>query len=82
MGTFNIKITAIGGHGQDRSKKDGEVVNFYEAGSNTPDAIAKSFVEFLKISGVNVEAATIVHWPGQESEVTDDLLTGKRTGNF
>jgi hypothetical protein len=28
MGTFRIEITAVGGHGQDRDKKDGEKVDF------------------------------------------------------
>ncbi len=82
MGTFLVQIKAVGGHGQDRGKKDGEVVNFYEAGSSTPDAIAKTMVETMRVHGVNVEEANIVHWPGSGSEVTDDLLTGKRFGNF
>ena len=82
MGTFKINITAVGGHGQDRSKKDGEIVNFFEEGNTSPDAIAKIMVEMMKVHGINVEEAEIVHWPGEESEVKDDLITGKRTGNF
>lgn len=82
MGNFTIEVKAVGGHGQDRSKKDGEVVNFENESENSPDAIAKRFVEELKAKGTNVESAKIVHWPGQSSEVTDDLITGIRTGNF
>ena len=82
MGTFKIQITAVGGHGQDREVKEGEVVNFYKDGSTTPDALAKTFVEMLKAHGSSVEEAKIVHWTEQESEVTDDLLIGVRKGNF
>jgi hypothetical protein len=82
MGTFKIQITAVGGHGQDRNAKDGEIVNFFENGSNTPDAIAKMCVENLKAWGSVVESATITHWPDEPSTVIDDLLTGKRQGNF
>lgn len=85
MGNFTITVKAVGGHGQDRLKKDGEVVDFTEGrgeASNSPDAIAKRFVEELKAKGTSVESATITHWPGQPSEVTDDLLTGIRHGNF
>lgn len=82
MGTFKIEITAVGGHGQDRNKKEGEVVNFYEGGNKTPDAIAKTLVETLRSWGNSVEEAKIIHWSDAEGEVTDDLLTGKRKGNF
>jgi hypothetical protein len=83
MGTFKIEIIAVGGHGVDRGPKEGESINPYKEGSNTPDALAKSFVEMLKYSGTNVESAKLIHWPGETSEVTDDLLNGKREkGNF
>jgi hypothetical protein len=39
-------------------------------------------IEAMEAAGAQVESAKIVHWPGQESEVTDDLKTGVRTGNF
>jgi hypothetical protein len=78
---------SVGGHGQDRSKKNGEIVNFKEGDSTdgiykSPDSIAKDFVDALIASGVMVEEASIIHWPGQPSEVHDNLLTGERTGNF
>jgi hypothetical protein len=89
MGDFRIIVNAIGGHGQDRSKKDGEVVDF---GTNTPEAIAKEFVEKLKASGVIVEDASVVHWPidnyggqlknGRTNQIVDNLVTGIRTGSF
>jgi hypothetical protein len=82
MGQFKIEIIAIGGHGQDRDKKNGEKVDFREGGNTTPDAIAHRAVNELKSAGVNVESAKIIHWPGSESEVIDDLLTEIRTGNF
>lgn len=96
MGDFRIIIDAVGGHGQDRSKKDGEVVDFtiesagYPSNPNTPEAMAQKFVEELKAKGVNVQKAKVVHWPADNypeqreagKEVVDDLLTGVRTNNF
>lgn len=82
MGTFKIEIVAVGGHGQDREKKDGEVVNFEAGGEGTPDEIASDFVKVLQAAGCDVQSARIVHWPGEQSEVSDNLLTGIRTGNF
>lgn len=82
MGTFRIEIQAAGGHGVDRTKKDGETVNSGAEGVTTPDAIAKICTEALRLSGCHMESAVIIHWPGSESQVIDDLLTGKRKGNF
>ena len=82
MGTFRIEITAVGGHGVDRTKKDGELVDFNVDSSFTPDAIAKRYVEELKRFGSSVVEAKIIHWPNEDGQVIDDLLTGIRTGNF
>lgn len=83
MGTFKIEITAVGGHGVDRKPKEGEDINPYNEGSNTPDALAKSFVEILKYQGTNILEAKFIHWPGEKSEVMDDILNCKRLkGNF
>jgi hypothetical protein len=92
MGDFRIVINAIGGHGQDRSKKNGEVVDFNADGPNSPEGLAKEFVEKLKANGVNVEDAQVIHWPldnygGQlknerTTQIVDDLITGKRIGSF
>lgn len=86
MGTFKIEIIAVGGHGVDRDKKEGEVVDFNEGGENSPDAIAKKCVDALKATGCSFSypeaGATITHWPGSDHEVKDDLQTGIRKGNF
>jgi hypothetical protein len=87
MGNFRITINAVGGHGVDRGKKNGEIVDFKAEDSTdgkyqSPDSIAKDFVERLKASGSMVDDATIAHWPGQDCEVQDNLLTGERKGNF
>lgn len=82
MGNFRIVINAVGGHGQDREKKDGEVVDFTKDGQFSPEYIAQRCIAELKRFGNSVDSAHIVHWPETESEVTDDLLTGIRTGNF
>lgn len=81
MGQFRIEVTAVGGHGCQRGLKDGEFVG--DCGQpGCPDCIARRFVEQLKDSGNNVEKAELTHWPGQTSEVRDDLLTGIRSGSF
>jgi len=82
IGQFRIIITATGGHGVDRGKKDGEIVDFNADGEYTPDAIAKRLVNELKRFGATLKNASIVHWPETDGQVTDDLLTGIRKGNF
>lgn len=90
MGDFRIIINAVGGHGQDRSKKDGEVVDFNTDGPGSPEAIAKEFVEKLQASGCSVQSAIVEHWPVDNypesreagKEIIDDLLTGVRKGSF
>lgn len=92
MGDFRIVINAVGGHGQDRDKKDGEVVNFSAESEKSPEALAEKFVKELQASGCSVDSAEVIHWPmdnyggpeknGRTSEVVDDLLTGVRRGHF
>ncbi|WP_315822990.1 hypothetical protein [Paraflavitalea speifideaquila] len=82
MGTFKIEITAIGGHGQQRDIKDGETIDLGAMPEGTPDEIAVDFVKVLQAAGCDVKEAKIVHWPGDPSQVSDDLITGVRTGNF
>ena len=82
MGTFKIEITAVGGHGQDRSKKDGEKVDFTEGGYYSPEALAIRAINEFKHFGMVPSEAKIIHWPGEASEVQDDLLSGVRKGNF
>jgi hypothetical protein len=84
MGNFRITINAVGGHGQDRNKKDGEIVDFDadRADGLSPEAIVKKAVEELQQHGNSVTEATVHHWPGSGNDVVDNLLTGKRKGNF
>lgn len=81
MGQYRATITAVGGHGCRRDVKDGE--DTQGCGSPAcPDCIIRKCVQSLKLQGSSVEAATLEHWPGTPEQVTDDLLTGKRTGSF
>lgn len=92
MGDFRIVIDTVGGHGQDREKKDGEVVDF---GENTPEGYFKKCIEEAIAKGIISSADTkakVIHWPldnyegqlknGRSTQIVDDLLTGKRTGKF
>jgi hypothetical protein len=91
MGDFRIIIDATGGHGQDRGKKSGEIVDFGTDTLNSPEACVKKFLEEFGRSNY-IQKAVIVHWPldnyggqtenGRFTQIVDDLLTGKRTGNF
>jgi hypothetical protein len=81
MGNFRIEIEAFGGHGCQREVKDGGTVE--ACGSPfCPDCLTRNFVSGLTAQGNDVKTATFTHWPGEPGEVKDDLLTGKRTGNF
>lgn len=82
MGNFRVVINAVGGHGQDREKKNGEIVDFEKGGKFTPEMIALAAVDLFREKGNTIVSAEIIHWPGEESEVKDDLLTGIREGNF
>lgn len=75
-------ITGVGSHGVNREAKDGEQVNFNAEGDKSPDAIAKKITEELIASVASIDSAKLIHWPGQECEIVDDLVTGKRKGNF
>lgn len=81
MGTYNIRIQAVGGHGCSREVKDGEKVYGCQR-MGCPDCETRRFIALLRSQGSSVEIAELTHWPGQESEVKDDLLTGVRKGNF
>lgn len=63
MGDFRIVIDAVGGHGQDRTKKDGDVVNFSADYDLAPEAIAEKFVTTLQASGCSIQGAKVIHWP-------------------
>jgi hypothetical protein len=86
MGDFRIIIDAVGGHGQDRNKKNGEKVDF---GSGTPEDVALVLVKALLGSGCSVQSAKVVHWPADnyegrdpEKQIIDCLLTRVRQGSF
>jgi hypothetical protein len=94
MGDFRIVINAVGGHGQDRSKKHGEKVDFtgdsgYHS-ATTPETIAQVLIAALRSTGCSIDSAKVIHWPADNypdqreagKEVVDDLLTGVRTGSF
>ena len=84
MGHFRIEVNAVGGHGCQREKKDGEVVEGCGE-MHCPDCVARAFVARLKSMGVfscTPASATLTHWPGTSGEVRDDLLTGVRSGSF
>lgn len=82
MGQFRIEITAVGGHGADRQRKDGESLDFEALPIDEVDRAAWECVQALKARGCNVESAALIHWPGQEHTVTDDLLAQVRHGSF
>lgn len=82
MGNFRIEIEAVGGHGCQRDKKDGEHVFGCQLMS-CPDCNARRFLSIVKnILGCSIVEAKLIHWPGQQGSVTDDLVSGIRKGNF
>lgn len=90
MGDFRIVIDAVGGHGLDRDKENGEIVDFQKEGPNSPEALAVEFVKLLHSKGVSINGAKVIHWPHDNypdqrdasKVLSDDLLTGVRTGSF
>lgn len=81
MGEFRVTVEAVGGHGCQREKGDGEHVVGCERAS-CPDCITREFVRRLKRSGATVSKAELLHWPHEVGQVRDDLLTGLRRGSF
>lgn len=95
MGDFRFVVEALGGHGCMREVGDGEVVIGCNR-PGCPDCILRECVRRLQRSGATIHQAKLVHWPAdfvsphtgelagyaKESEVTDDLVTGKRSGSF
>ncbi len=81
MGTFRVTVQATGGHGCMRELGDDATVIGCDR-PHCPDCSAREFVRRLKRMGCTMDEATLEHWPGTESQVTDDLLTGKRSGSF
>src|SRR5579859_2363602 len=81
MGDYRIVIEAMGGHGCQREKGDGEAVVGCDR-PHCPDCMARELVRRLKRSGEQVKKAELIHWPAdmpgysKEGEVRDDLLSG------
>lgn len=92
MGNFRLEINAVGGHGCARTTRDEPTDNAFLAafgktairrffGCNNmycPDCKFREFVRELKRLGVDVKSATETHWPGEPSEVVDDVLNQVR----
>lgn len=86
MGNFRIVIDAVGGHGQDRNKKSGEIVDFTKVGddyysNDTPEAIAKRAVDELKQKETNVLSAKVYHWPNDTVYEGDPISPISNDGN-
>jgi hypothetical protein len=81
MGTFLITIQATGGHGCQRDKGDGSLLDLC-GDPRCPDCMARACLTQLKGIGCAIESATLTHWPGTPQQVVDDLKTGVRHGSF
>lgn len=89
MGDFRVVIEALGGHGCQREKGDGDFVVGCEA-RDCPDCMVRELVRRMKRGGCTIHKAEIVHWPAdmegrsydKAQEVRDDLLTGLRSNTF
>lgn len=88
MGDFHVLVHAVGGHGCERDKKDGDTVIGCERQGCT-DCMTREYVRRLKKSGAIVHTARIDHWPNMPYDlplptgpVVDNLLTGIRAGSF
>jgi hypothetical protein len=82
VGQFRVEVTAVGGHGCQRHIKDGGQLQQYCGSPSCPDCAAREFVRTLKRQGHTIEHAHLIHWPGTAGEVRDNLVDGKRGGNF
>lgn len=81
MGNFVIHIEAVGGHGCQRDKKAGAVVE--DCGEpNCPDCNARQLVKKLGAGGNSIVRATLTHWPEGPGTVVDNLKTGVRSNSF
>ena len=86
MGRYVIHIEAVGGHGCQRDRKNGETLEPFCGDTNCPDCKTRAFVAEL-LRSQNVTRADLIHWPNadgsfQTSTVIDNLLTDRRAGCF
>lgn len=71
VGAFKIQVDAIGNHGCQRERVDGDTV--YGCGSmNCPDCLTSEYIAKMRRAGVLMTSAVITHWPGQPTQVTDE----------
>ena len=78
----------LGGHGCDRTAKEGEPRTFCGNVNSCPDCAARDLVQRLQGKGFFSSGspdelnATITHWPKDPNGgIVDDLLNGKRIKN-
>ena len=73
MGDFRLEVDMVGGHGCQREVKDGgEVRGCGQDGC--PDCICARFVADMRRFGAVVNAAKLIHWPGQPTQVVDEFI--------
>ena len=84
MGQFKFEMVAVGGHGCDRTARDGEKFRTGCGRESCPDCSIGQLVEQLRKvgNGCTIESAVLTHWPGTSSVVKDDFVSGTRRGNF
>lgn len=85
MGSFRLVIDGVGGHGDDRTAKEGEDICIPMKNYLTPDQAAKICVDVMRSvsGGEHSFRAKLIHWPDTPTEVVDDLVGMKRVkGNF
>lgn len=79
MGQFRVEIVAVGGHGCDRTTKEGQPLYGRCSRHRCVDCdISELLLKWKTLNVASIESATFTHWPGTESEVVDDLLNNKR----
>lgn len=82
MGNFRIEIEAVGGHGSRRDVGDGGALSPERPEVNHIDHVIYDTVDALKARGASIVSAKLIHWPGQDGEVVDDVLAHTRKGSF
>lgn len=71
MGAFRVELDAVGGHGCQRERRDGDTV--YGCGQmNCPDCLTSEYVAKMRRAGVLITSASLTHWPGQPAQVKDE----------
>lgn len=81
MGLYRFVFAAIGGHGCRPDQGDGTRV-FGCGLRSCADCEIREFVQRMREKGQNVQEALLIHSPGTEEQVIDNLLTRVRNGKF